>query len=154
MYLRQARLVMLIGCIEGEQRKLARGDGLAVASHLRIGRSLVSLRELAGPGWAEQAESLGYDRQLASRYVALGDSPLGTTALTASHLLDRLPPDLTKLEAICVLTIGQVERLAAEIDLKTSSPDEIINAVRNLPGSEAPPARAHWLVDPTPEQNQ
>ena len=76
MYLRQARLVMLIGCIEGEQRKLARGDGLAVASHLRIGRSLVSLRELAGPGWAEQAESLGYDRQLASRYVALGDSPL------------------------------------------------------------------------------
>jgi hypothetical protein len=122
--------------IQTELRNLARNEGSAVASHLRIGTALADLRKEAKSGWFKQLKELGINERVARRYIRLGNSWLAVSGLSESALLEQLPPDRMKLEWLCRLTAEQLRELLGRLDCKKAKRGQVEAAVRKALGEE------------------
>jgi hypothetical protein len=120
--------------IKTELRNLARNEGNAVASHLRIGKALAELRAQTKSGWFAQLEELGINARVARRYISLGNSPLAASGLGESALLEQLPPDLMKLEWLGQPQLEQLRELLLTLDCKTAGRSQVNAAAKKMLG--------------------
>jgi hypothetical protein len=150
----------LIGKIQAEQKKLNAGEGRALRSTLRIGEHLLALQTLVKRGWGKQVKQLGMDRRVATRHVTVArwflkefgpqdgaSAGEGGDETPESHLLDKLPAELLRLEQLARLTRDQLVQLADEMDLRKATRAAVTKAVQKLvgPAKTRQPKRAPGL---------
>jgi hypothetical protein len=133
------RASQLIALIHQEQ-------GKTFGSILNIGKHLGELRPLAKGDWARQLKALGMSPRVASRHMRISESSLKEIGLNESEIATRMPTDVMKLEWLAKLTLEQVTKLAADLNLKQASRAEVEDAVRELLGQ--PAAKPRKSTDP------
>jgi hypothetical protein len=122
--------------IKGEQEKIHRTEGSAIASLVQIGVLLIQLQAAAGRTWTRTARELGYNPRTASRLQKLGSSWLAQIGTAGSEILNRLPADIQKLEWLCRLSEEHLRQLLANGDLKMTSRSKVIAEVKKILGED------------------
>jgi hypothetical protein len=134
----------LVQKIIQEEQKLHKHDSADIRARLKIVEYVEQLHAKAPPkGWAELARKAGYLREHADRYRRLYRCWLGKGDARDSALLDKLPSDLEKLDALCKLNREQLTKLAQTHDLRKMPRREVVKLAKGLlqgDKAKAPPA--------------
>jgi hypothetical protein len=87
------------------------------------------------------ARKAGYLREHADRYRRLYRCWLGKGDVRDSALLDKLPSDLEKLDALCKLNREQLTKLAQTHDLRKTPRREVVKLAKALLQGDKPKAQ-------------
>jgi len=135
---------VLVREIEEAQKAMTRDEGNLVLHMIGLGELLLKLRRTAGGNWTVHAKKLGFHPRVANRYMQLARSWWGRNGLSESGLLEKMPPDLMKLEWLCRLDREQLVEAVENYRLREWSRTQVIDAVKFKLGvtEEAPQVRS------------
>jgi len=128
-----------------ETLKAMNNDEANLVEHMvELGERLLALRRGAGVSWTVHANKLGIHQRVANRHMLLAKSWWARKGLRESGLLEKMPPDLMKLEWLCRLDRQQLADAVANYRLREWNRTQVIDAVKYKLGvtAEVPQVRS------------
>jgi hypothetical protein len=131
--------------IEAEEKGMRPREARVIGSQIEIGRRLAASKTFvkrAGKPWTKFVEAeLGYAPRVARRLVRVGASKWAASGPSGS-VLEELPGDLHKLDALSPLDLSQLQGLLAAANLKQMDRTDIAAHVREILGKKRSPSTA------------
>ncbi len=102
-----------------------------------LGLRFAQLKEQVPGSWLAKLKRLGYSSRVVSRLMKIATTLTGPDGTVPPHLLERLPGDAVKLEAICSLpTLEQIEEIITQNDCRQLDRNEVAALVREKQGKK------------------
>ena len=137
---RQTAVDRLIDQIRRLDRRIDEADARAADAMIRKGQALSELKSAAGRGWREALGRLRIHTRVANRLIRIADwaHDLG---LLESDLVNALPHDALKLEALTKLDLDGIRRLRGRgVNLRATPRPAVVKAIKELLGAAPMPA--------------